>query len=547
MEFQEALLRYLNKPEEGKGVCGKEGRKEMGNGKQRWRVFYKSSSSSNASKRQSKEPPKEFLCPISGSLMADPVIVSSGQTFERACVQVCKALGFNPTLSEGSSPDFSTIIPNLAIQSTILSWCNKCSVDRPKPLDFDSAEKVVRTLMASQKAENKSEDSDKELIKAVAETPPVLKFAHAITDLNRRSTHFYSSSQESVTTTGSTPPLPLATRPSCYSSSSSSEIETLNPDSPEEDEGIIAKLKSPQVFEQEEALVSLRKITRTGEETRVSLCSPRLLSMLRSLIISRYSGIQVNAVAVLVNLSLEKINKVKIVRSGIVPPLIDVLKGGFPEAQDHAAGALFSLALEDANKTAIGVLGALPPLLHTLRSESERARNDSALALYHLSLVQSNRTKLVKLGAVQILMGMVNSGHLWSRALLVLCNLAACPDGRTAMLDAGAVECLVGLLRGNELDSDSIRESCLAALYALSFGGSRFKGLAKEAGAMETLMRVEKIGSERAREKAKKILEIMREKTEEGLDWEALLDSGLVSRTRYWPLQDRSSVNSSEF
>ncbi|CBI34978.3 unnamed protein product, partial [Vitis vinifera] len=474
----------------------------MGNGKQRWRVFYKSSSSSNASKRQSKEPPKEFLCPISGSLMADPVIVSSGQTFERACVQVCKALGFNPTLSEGSSPDFSTIIPNLAIQSTILSWCDKCSVDRPKPLDFDSAEKVVRTLMASQKAENKSEDSDKELIKAVGETPPVLN---------------------------------------CYSSSSSSEIETLNPDSPEEDEGIIAKLKSPQVFEQEEALVSLRKITRTGEETRVSLCSPRLLSMLRSLIISRYSGIQVNAVAVLVNLSLEKINKVKIVRSGIVPPLIDVLKGGFPEAQDHAAGALFSLALEDANKTAIGVLGALPPLLHTLRSESERARNDSALALYHLSLVQSNRTKLVKLGAVQILMGMVNSGHLWSRALLVLCNLAACPDGRTAMLDAGAVECLVGLLRGNELDSDSIRESCLAALYALSFGGSRFKGLAKEAGAMETLMRVEKIGSERAREKAKKILEIMREKTEEGLDWEALLDSGLVSRTRYWPLQDRSS------
>ncbi|RVX08848.1 U-box domain-containing protein 40 [Vitis vinifera] len=499
MEFQEALLRYLNKPEEGKGVCGKEGRKEMGNGKQRWRVFYKSSSSSNASKRQSKEPPKEFLCPISGSLMADPVIVSSGQTFERACVQVCKALGFNPTLSEGSSPDFSTIIPNLAIQSTILSWCDKCSVDRPKPLDFDSAEKVVRTLMASQKAENKSEDSDKELIKAVAETPPVLKFAHAITDLNRRSTHFYSSSQESVTTTGSTPPLPLATRPSCYSSSSSSEIETLNPDSPEEDEGIIAKLKSPQVFEQEEALVSLRKITRTGEETRVSLCSPRLLSMLRSLIISRYSGIQCERSSSSGEPLLEKINKVKIVRSGIVPPLIDVLKGGFPEAQDHAAGALFSLALEDANKTAIGVLGALPPLLHTLRSESERARNDSALALYHLSLVQSNRTKLVKLGQ-------------W----------------RTAMLDAGAVECLVGLLRGNELDSDSIRESCLAALYALSFGGSRFKGLAKEAGAMETLMRVEKIGSERAREKAKKILEIMREKTEEGLDWEALLDSGLV-------------------
>ncbi|KAI7992702.1 U-box domain-containing protein 40 [Camellia lanceoleosa] len=101
---------------------------------------------------------------------------------------------------------------------------------------------------------------------------------------------------------------------------------------------------------------------------------------------SRYSTLQVNAVAVLVNLSLKNQNKVKIVRSGIVPPLIDVLKRGFPEARDHAAGALFSLALDDQKKTAIGVLDALPPLLHALRSDSERARQDSALALYHLTL-----------------------------------------------------------------------------------------------------------------------------------------------------------------
>ena len=39
--FKEALLRYMNKPKEGKQmVCGKEGRKDMGigSGKQRWRL-----------------------------------------------------------------------------------------------------------------------------------------------------------------------------------------------------------------------------------------------------------------------------------------------------------------------------------------------------------------------------------------------------------------------------------------------------------------------------------------------------------------------------
>ncbi|KAL2500014.1 U-box domain-containing protein 40 [Abeliophyllum distichum] len=407
----------------------------MGGGKQSWKIsFHRSPSTLLLPKKQSP-PPKEFLCPISDSLMADPVVVSSGHTFERNCIRACVSLSFKPTLSDGSKPDFSTIIPNLALKSTILNC------------------------------------------------------------------------------------------PSCYSSSSSSDVETLN--SLEEEEFII-KLKSSQVFEQEEGLISLRKLTRTKEETRVHLCTPRLLSAIKSLISSRYSALQVNAVAALVNLSLEKRNKVKIVRSGIVPLLIDILKGGFPESQDHAAGALFSLALDDHNKTAIGVLGALPLLLHALRSDSERIRHDSALALYHLSLVQSNQVKMIKLGSVQNLLEMVKSRHMTGRVLLVLCNLAASAEGRAAMLDGGAVECFVNMLSQDEFDSAATRESCLAALYGLSYGGLRFKGLAKEAGAEETLEKVEKTGSERAKKKASRMLEVLRkeeEEEEEEIDWEKLLES----------------------
>lgn len=236
-----------------------------------------------------------------------------------------------------------------------------------------------------------------------------------------------------------------------------------------------------------------------------------------------------NATAALVNLSLENQNKVKIVRSGIVPPLIDVLKGGFPEAQDHAAGALFSLALDDQNKTAIGVLGALQPLLHALRSDSERTRHDSSLALYHLTLVQSNRSKLVKLGAVQTLMGMVKSGHMTGRIMLILSNLAGCADGRAVMLDSGAVECFLGMLSGNELESESGREVCIGALFGLSQGGFRFKAVAKAAGAEEVMEVVEKTtaGRGRASEKVKRVLEVLRgrEEEEEEVDWEELLNT----------------------
>ncbi|KAL6183211.1 hypothetical protein ACLB2K_044622 [Fragaria x ananassa] len=541
-----------------------------GNGKHRWRISFHRSNSS------AKQPPKEFICPISGSLMSDPVIVASGQTFERRSVQVCREFGYAPELPDGTRPDFSNLIPNMAIKTTILNWCDHNHADRPQPPDLASVEKNVRLLMEESKVDEGIRVSERELLRGVAERPPVM-FSHANTELGRgRVDHFYSSSSEEsvvVASAAGSPytPLPFATRPSCYSSSPSSseielvgELESLSTNSnatiissPEEEE-LMMKLSSSVIVEQEEAVISLRKLTRTKEELRVSLCTPLLLTALRSLIVSRYSTVQVNAMASLVNLSLEKPNKVKIVRSGFVRPLVDVLKSGSSESQEHAAGALFSLALEEDNKMAIGVLGALPPLMHALiRSESERTRHDAALALYHLTLVESNRVKLVKLNSVPTLLALSKAPGSAGRVLLILCNLAICGEGRSAMLDANAVECLVGMMRRDELDSESTRENCVAALYALSHGSMRFRGLAREAKAVEVLSEIEKRGSERAREKAKRLLMIMRgggggRPEEGGMDWEGVLDSGTGgglggSRYRVGPGRSLHAANSTTF
>ncbi|GMN69722.1 hypothetical protein TIFTF001_038770 [Ficus carica] len=119
--------------------------------------------------------------------------------------------------------------------------------------------------------------------------------------------------------------LPFATRPLYYSSSSSSEItesETLASSIPnsapalEEEEQLVRKLKSVDVADQEEGVISLRKMTRTKEEFMVSFCTATILLALKPLISSRYAVVQTNTIASLVNLSLEKSNKVTIVRSG---------------------------------------------------------------------------------------------------------------------------------------------------------------------------------------------------------------------------------------
>ncbi|CAA7034724.1 unnamed protein product [Microthlaspi erraticum] len=538
-------------------------------GRLRWNPFNNrsSSSSSSSSQQQQQQPPVEFLCPISKSIMSDPVVVSSGQTFERVCVQVCRDLGFAPKLDddEDSRPDFSTIIPNLNMKSTIDSWCDSVGAERPQPPDYSAVERNLRQQIP---ADVDIRVSEQELLRDVADRAPMM-IHHADTEVMGRrrppeSFNSTSSSDESVIVAQSPfTPLPLTTRPACFSpSSSSSEIETLTQDNffnpstsaaanvaPEEEE-IYDKLKSTDIFDQEQGLIMMRKMTRTKDEARVSLCSPRILSLLKNMIVSRYSLVQTNSLASLVNLSLEKQNKLTIVRLGFVPILIDVLKSGSREAQEHAAGSIFSLSLEDDNKMPIGVLGALQPLLHALRaSESDRTRHDSALALYHLSLNQTNRSKLVRLGAVPALFSLVRSGESASRALLVICNLACCSEGRSAMLDANAVAILVGKLREESPDStedrsrssSSARENCVAALFALSHESLRFKGLAKEARAVEVLKEVEERGTERAREKARKILQLMRERVPEedeedgegSIDWDRVIDSTGSIRSRF--------------
>lgn len=263
--------------------------------------------------------------------------------------------------------------------------------------------------------------------------------------------------------------------------------------------------------EQEAVMMSLRQATRENPARRKSLCTPQLLSILRPMLLSHNPGIQINASAAMVNLSLETENKVRIVRSGAVSPIVEVLKAGHPEARDHAAGAIYSLALEDENRAAIGVLGAIPPLLDLFADTSAdyRARREAGMALYYVSLGDMNRNKIARAtGAVRSIIGLAaikdgvapaEAAAIRKLALMVLANLAGCTDGRAVLMDSGAVGVVAGLMTEGLVGPGSPEEEyCLSTLYGLSKGSLRFRGLARAAGLEAVLMRVAEGGGEGA-------------------------------------------------
>ncbi|KAG1327025.1 U-box domain-containing protein 41 [Cocos nucifera] len=555
----------------------------MASGKTRWKLsFHRSPSSSTTT-----EAPMEFVCPISRSIMADPVIVPSGQTFERSCIQACRDLVFTPPslAAVDLSPDAPfLLIPNVALRSAILNWCDRAGLPPPLPVSPDDARALVQRLMSSGvvsdgggKApilETMTPDTPPQsACSSKKNSPSFSPLSSSSSSSSYHSSSSFSSSEIVVLGTEdvANPSLPSLEAPQASTlpaSNVANPAACAKVDCLEEE--ISIKLMNSEVSEQEAALAALRQATRESRDRRIGLCTPKLLASIRSMLPSRWPGVQVNAAAVLVNLSLEAPNKVRIVRSGAVPPLVEALKNGHPEARDHAAGAIFSLALEDENRAAIGVLGAIPPLLHLFSrpSESHRARRDAGMALYHLSLAGTNRSKIARTtGGVRALLAVAAEeegapagaqGPLLGRsAMMVLCNLAGSAEGRAALMDAGAVAGVVGLMSGAPAPAEE--EYCVAALYGMSRGSLRFRGLARAAGAEKVLMRVVEAGNagEVRREMARRTLRTMRgEEDEEAVPSAAtagdldgtVVSDGLMSfRRRFKDFGSGSGPKSAEF
>ncbi|KAL0903272.1 hypothetical protein M5K25_027639 [Dendrobium thyrsiflorum] len=429
---------------------------------------------------ESTDPPPEFLCPISGALMADPVIIPSGETFERACIEVCRDLAISPPSLSLDLSSSLILIPNSALRSAILRWCDIAGVPRPIPLSSD----VANRLLSSSNFKPQTNCSD--------ELP------------NENSSPITSSSSSDNSS----------------SSSSSSEIiapktpkletpETPLPADPLE-EKILVKLKHAQIQEQETALNLLLEATRDSASRRVGLGSPRLLSALRGLLLSRYPSVKSSALAIIVNLSLEPGNKISIVRSGAVPAIVDALQSS---SRENAAGALFSLALEEQNRTAIGVLGAVPPLLRLFCDSDEdlRARLEAGMALHYLGLAEMNMAKIARIaGAVKGLIAVAKGEERELRILAkrVMAGMVESKEGKAAMLDGGAVEAAVAFLSKDEEQDE--KEMVVTMLYGMSMGGFRFRGIARKAGAEEVIEKAAECLESEKREMARMTLRVIR-------------------------------------
>eukprot|EP00268_Persea_americana_P045573 TRINITY_DN4650_c0_g1_i1.p1 TRINITY_DN4650_c0_g1~~TRINITY_DN4650_c0_g1_i1.p1 ORF type:complete len:846 (+),score=185.66 TRINITY_DN4650_c0_g1_i1:377-2914(+) len=82
--------------------------------------------------------PADFCCPLSLKLMSDPVIVASGQTYEKVFIKDWLDMGLMVCPKTRQTLSHVNLIPNYTVKALIANWCESNSIKLPDPLKLAS-------------------------------------------------------------------------------------------------------------------------------------------------------------------------------------------------------------------------------------------------------------------------------------------------------------------------------------------------------------------------------------------------------------------------
>ncbi|KAL8138931.1 hypothetical protein V2J09_004932 [Rumex salicifolius] len=478
--------------------------------------------------------PSYFRCPLSLEIMSDPVIVASGQTFERACIQkwISHGLKFCPVTSQPLS--HTNLIPNHTIKAMIVTCFEENNSGLPgksgvgRPASHGSSQDVIHTdsFHGSHHGSNSTSRSSNELIDvcAIQESDETSRFGkedssvcHTI-EIQKAGSP--GNSHTHIRTQCFSPSYSSKSITEMSESQNSNYIRTDSSSDFGSDETttypyvgkLVEDLKTQLAELQTSAAFELRLLAKHNTENRVIIGKCGAVGPLIELMYSDKKTTQEHAVTALLNLSLHKPNKAMIVESGALESLVHVLNSGNNTAKENSAASLFSLSLMEEHKLKIGRSGAIKALVNLLGKGLIRGKKDAIAALFNLSICHENRARIVLAGAVSYLVELLDKDSgLIDQAIALLANLATVSEGRATVVKEGGIPMVVEVLN---CGSQRGKENAAFTLLQLCLNNDKFCSTVIQEGAVPPLVLLSQTGTPRAREKALQLLSCFRSQRE---------------------------------
>ncbi|XP_027340234.1 U-box domain-containing protein 45-like isoform X2 [Abrus precatorius] len=444
---------------------------------------FKFKSNSNRKSGQMPLPPEELRCPISLQLMYDPVVIASGQTYERVCIEKWFSDGHNNCPKTQHKLSHLSLTPNYCVKGLVTSWCEQNGVPIPE---------------------------------GPPESPDLNYWGLVLSEsgsINSRSVNSVSSCKLKGVKV-----VPLE-----ESGISEEAVEngTESVSGHEEDNEQYFSFLTVLTVENNwrskcEVVEQLRLLLRDDEEARIFMGAngfvEALLQFLQSAVHGENLMAQESGAMALFNLAVNNNrNKEMMLSAGVLSLLEEMISN--TNCYGCATALYLNLSCLEEAKPMIGMSQAVQFLVQLLQSESDvQCKQDSLHALYNLSTVPSNIPYLLSSGIIDGLQSLlVGQGDrmLTEKCIVVLINLATSQVGREEIVSSPElISALASILDCGELVEQEQAVSCLLILCNRS---EKCSDMLLQEGVIPALVSMSVNGTLRGKEKAQKLLMLFRE------------------------------------
>ncbi|KAI3837207.1 hypothetical protein MKX03_010772 [Papaver bracteatum] len=356
--------------------------------------------------------PDDFRCPISLELMKDPVIVSTGQTYERTCIQKWLDAGHKTCPKTQQTLSHTALTPNYVLKSLIAQWCESNGIELPKN----------QGSCKNKNSSNSVPDRDRAGIEALLQ-----KLSHGNPEEQRAAAGEFrllakrnADNRVCIADAGVIPLLVELLSSPDNRTQEHAVTALLNLSINETNKGnivnagaipdIVEVLKSGSMEARENAAATLFSLS-VVDEYKVAIGAAGAIPALIDLLCQGSPRGKKDAATAIFNLSIYQGNKVRAVRAGIVVPLMRLLKDAGGGMVDEALAIMAILASHHEGKTAIGLAEPIPALIDVMRTGSPRNRENAAAVLWSLCTGDVQRLKTLKeLGAEEALKELSENG-----------------------------------------------------------------------------------------------------------------------------------------
>lgn len=463
-------------------------------------------------------PPEEFRCPISLQLMFDPVVISSGQTYERVWIEKWFSDGHDTCPKTQQKLSHLSVTPNYCIKALITSWCEKYGIRVQDPLSQPSSTVPWVSDMHGFEILLHPNDDCKKDVKVLPSVDNNVACIVEEEDDNMPdsnlgdSLHFNSllvqENQESNENNDANVPL---------------SYDIIDSDRIDEDncfqyETLVTSLMTPPLDSQCQAAEKVKLILDDDDGACNYIGAngiiPALVSFLRSAIDASDIKAQQTGALALLSIARNDRNKGLILSAGILPLLLDLIRS---EAIEVALAVMLALSNLEENKSSFVASGAIPCLLELLESEDGHSQHIALSILYNLSTVLWDWSNNIPAWPVSKLAQLLGNSEYTDKCITVLHNLAGTEEGRaTIVRTEGCILAIAELLDTGNLEEQELAVDILLLLCTNSF---EYSHLVLREGVIPSLVTVSITGSPNGMEKAQKLLEYFREQRLRSYSW----------------------------